>query len=91
MPANESSACGNRFEDIETRSNRQETFQLMLKAADLGQSLLRALRQQRIGVGAAISAAVLLIGVFHAPAVPVLAGCAGGLIYLLLRAWNGHS
>ena len=63
----------------------------MLKAADLGQSLLRALRRQRIGVGAAISAGVLLIGVFRAPAVPVLVGCTVALIYLLLRAWNGHS
>ena len=63
----------------------------MFKGIDFGQNLMRALRQQRIGVGAAISAAVLLIGVFHAPAVPVLAGCAGGLIYLLLRAWNGQS
>jgi hypothetical protein len=62
----------------------------MFKAVDFGLSLMRALRQQRVGLGAAISAAVLLIGVFHAPAVPVLAGCTGALIYLLLRAWNAH-
>jgi len=52
---------------------------------------MRALRRQRIGVGAAISSAVLLIGGFHAPAVPVLIGCTGALIYLLLKAWNGNS
>ena len=63
----------------------------MAKAADIGQSLMRALRRQRIGVGAAISSAVLLIGGFHAPAVPVLIGCTGALIYLLLKAWNGNS
>lgn len=61
------------------------------KSADFGQSLLRALRQQRIGVGAAISAGVLLIGVFHAPAVPVLIGCTGALIYLLIRAWSSSA
>ena len=63
----------------------------MIKGVEFGQNLMRALRQQRIGLGAAISAGVFLIGVFHAPAIPVLAGCTGALIYLLLRAWNGHS
>ena len=63
----------------------------MVKRVDFGQNLMRALRQQRIGLGAAISAAVLLIGAFHAPAVPVLIGCTGALIYLLLKAWNSHS
>ena len=63
----------------------------MFKGVDFGQNLMRALRRQRIGVGAAISAAVLLIGLFHAPPVPVLVGCTGALIYLLLKAWNSHS
>jgi hypothetical protein len=63
----------------------------MVKRVEFGQSLMRALRRRRIGVGAAISAAVLLIGVFHAPAVPVLVGCTGALVYLLVRAWDGHS
>ncbi len=63
----------------------------MVKRVEFGQNLMRALRQQRIGLGAAISAAVLLVGVFHAPAVPVLIGCTGALTYLLLRAWNDHS
>ncbi|MFB3920805.1 MAG: hypothetical protein ACE145_03740 [Terriglobia bacterium] len=63
----------------------------MVKTVNFGQGLLRALSRQRLGVGAALAAAVLLIGVFHAPVAPVLIGCAVGLAFILLRAGTRDS
>jgi len=60
----------------------------MVKRVEFGQNLMRALRRQRMGLGAAVSAGILLIGVFHAPAVPVLVGCTGALAFLLVKGWH---
>jgi hypothetical protein len=50
------------------------------------QSLIGAIKQQRVGVASSIIAAIALIGVIHAPVVPVAVGCLVALTFLVLRA-----
>jgi len=52
----------------------------------LGQDLLEAIKQQRGALASAIIAAIALIWVVHAPALPVAAGCFVALAYILFRS-----
>jgi uncharacterized membrane protein YesL len=40
---------------------------------------INAIKQQRAALAGALIVAVLLVGVFHAPLIPVVAGCAAAL------------
>ncbi|PYV19847.1 MAG: hypothetical protein DMG21_00020 [Acidobacteria bacterium] len=54
-------------------------------------TLLDAIKGQRAGLTAAITVAILLIFVFHAPVLPVVAGCFICLTYFILRSWSKDS
>lgn len=41
---------------------------------------------ERLALTSSLTVAVLLIGVFHAPKIPVLLGCAAALAVVLVRA-----
>jgi hypothetical protein len=56
--------------------------------ARVWQNLFEAIRRQRTGLAAALTVAVLLIGVFHRLAWPVLLGCGGALGILLAREYR---
>jgi hypothetical protein len=49
---------------------------------------MEAFKKLRIPVACALTAAFVLIGLFHAPIVPVIAGCAFSLLYLFLKSWS---
>ena len=53
---------------------------------ELGWRLAAAIKQQRAGVASSIIAAIVLIWMVDAPAVPVIAGCFVALGYIVLRS-----
>lgn len=55
------------------------------------QRLAGAIKQQRVGLASALTVAIVLIGVVHAPIVPVVAGCLLPLAYLIFRSWSKSS
>lgn len=51
-------------------------------------NLFETLKQQRLGVASAATAAAVLISLFHAPLVPVITGCFFALAYLVAKSWR---
>jgi hypothetical protein len=49
--------------------------------------LLSTLKQQRTALASALTVAILVIGFFHAPAGPVLAGCGLAMAAIFGRNW----
>ena len=52
----------------------------------VNQSILGALKRQRVTLAATVVVALMLVLVFRAPRVPVFAGCVLSFIYLVLRS-----
>jgi len=52
---------------------------------------VEAVKQQRVALACAITVAAVLIVISHAPVVPVVAGCASALAFLIARAWSKSS
>jgi len=50
-------------------------------------NLFEAIKQQRLGIASAATAAAVLITFFHAPLVPVIAGCFLALVYLVVKSF----
>ncbi len=48
--------------------------------------ILEAIKLQKLGLAGALTAAILLIAVFRAPKVPVIAGCLAALCLLVIRS-----
>lgn len=48
--------------------------------------VLEAVKQQRVNLAASVIVAILLVLVFRAPLLPVVAGCLLSLVYLVLRS-----
>jgi hypothetical protein len=52
----------------------------------IGKLAVGTIKQQRAALAGAFTVAVLLVGVFHAPLVPVLIGCVAVLALKLISA-----
>ena len=61
---------------------------MIILLIDLLKVFRRLVSQQRAPFACAITAAVLLIGLFRAPIIPVIGGCAGALVLLITRAYR---
>jgi hypothetical protein len=49
--------------------------------------VLEALKQQRLVLACALTVAVVVVGLFHAPVGPTLAGCGLAMVLIFLRTW----
>lgn len=51
---------------------------------DKGSTVLEAIKERRTAFVCAAAVAVMAIGVFHAPPLPVLLGCGGAVMVLVI-------
>jgi len=58
------------------------------RPAEVWKVVLEGIKQQRVSLACAITVAVLLVGVFHAPPLPVLLGCVAALGVLIVLAYR---
>lgn len=54
---------------------------------DMGSAFVEAVKERRTAFICAGAVAVMAIGVFHAPAGPVLLGCGGSVTMLVFWGW----
>ena len=56
-----------------------------LVAVNMRSILTEVIKTRRIALVCAAAVAVMAIGIFHAPALPVLLGCGGAVLILVFR------
>ena len=59
----------------------------MMGGMNRDSKVLEALKQQRLVLASALTVAVVVVGLFHAPVGPTLAGCALAMVVIFLRTW----
>jgi hypothetical protein len=59
---------------------------MVMILAEMGMVFWKAVKQQRVALACAVTVAVVLVGVFKAPILPVIGGCVGAWVVMLARA-----